>query len=764
MVNSITRPPWRPRARAWEVPGVMRWRRDDPVACAVGYAAPVKTSRVRWIAIMALAFAIGCDGPVVPSDAGTDAGREYVPEPFAPTAATMAYCEGDDSAIEERITTLLRELTPAEKIELMHGASSVLANGVWLASANERLGIPGLHMLDGPRGLSAFSEKNGTAFPVGMMRGATWDPELERRVGAAMGRELASAGADVLLAPTVNILRHPRWGRAQETYGEDTFHIGSMAVGFIEGVQSEGVLASVKHFAANSIEDTRHEVNVEIDERSLREIYLPHFRRAVQDARAGSVMSAYNQVNGQYCDLNHHLLTDILKGEWEFAGLVESDWILGTHGDSESVLAGLDIEMPTDLEFSRLGGALARGEITEADLDGSVRRILRAQLCFSLDGQGADDPSARETPEHLALAREVAERGIVLLEDRPAAGETTPVLPLDAASLHEIVVLGRAADVENIGDRGSSSVTPSDVVTALEGIQARAGSATTITHLAGDTLSADDEAAVARADAAVIVTGLLADDEGEAEIGAGDRASLELAPSEVALVRAVAALNPRVIVVLEGGAAITVSDWVEDIEALLFAFYPGERGGEAIAAILFGDVNPSGRLPFSVPVREADLPTFDNTSATVTYGYFHGYRHLEHEGITPAYPFGFGRSYTSFDLDNLALSTDTLANDGTLTVTVDVTNTGAMRGIETVQVYIAVPSSRVERAPKDLRGFVQVALAPAETQTVSIDIAARDLAFYDVDAAGWEVEPTDYTVLVGTSAADTPLTAGFRVP
>ncbi len=723
-----------------------------------------------WFLCAALVALAACDGPAAgdagPGDGGPpDAGRTYVPEAFEPTEATRAYCQGDDDAIEARITELLAELTPQEKIALLHGSGPALVDRTWEASVNERLGIPGLHMLDGPRGLSRFTGVNGTAFPVAMLRGATWDPALERRVGAAMARELRSVGADVLLAPTINILRHPRWGRAQETYGEDVHHMGELGVAFIEGVQAEGVIASAKHYAANSIEDTRHHVDVRMDERTLREIYLPHFRRAVVEARVGSVMSAYNRVNGDYCDMSRHLLTDILKEEWQFAGFVESDWVLGTHADVESLRAGLDVEMPAPLEFRGLYRALAAGELEEAEIDRAVRRVLRAQLCFGLEArERTDDPSGRDTAEHSELALEVARRGIVLLKNERADGAPDtdpPVLPLDRGAVSSIVVLGRAADVENIGDEGSSSVSPSDVVTALEGLRERAGAGVTVTPVTGD--PAEQSAVIAAADAVVVVTGLLAEDEGESDIGAGDRDSLALPSAEVELVQAVAALNPRVIVVLEGGAAITVSPWVDDVEALLFAFYPGQRGGHAIADVIFGDVNPSGRLPFSVPAREEDLPLFDNTSLAVTYDYWHGYRHLERAGAAPAYAFGFGLSYTSFALSELALESAALAPDGTLTATVDVTNTGAVAGIETVQAYVRVVTSRVERAPKDLRAFAQVALEPGETRTVTLTIAARDLAFWDSDAAAWEVEATDYELLVGHGSADLPLAAAFRV-
>ncbi len=485
------------------------------------------------------------DAPA-PDAAPADAAPEYAPEPFEPTEATRAWCPGDDDAVEARITELLGELSTDEKVALLAGDTALIRD-TWNVPGNARLGLPGLHMLDGPRGVSGFGGRRATAFPVAMMRGATWDPALEESVGRAIAVEARAAGADVLLAPTINLLRHPRWGRAQETYSEDTAHMAAFGVAFVRGVQAEGVLASVKHFAVNSIEDTRHRVDVRIDERALREVYLPHFRRAVVEAHAASVMSAYNQVNGRFCDLNHHLLTEILKEEWRFPGFVESDWILGTHGDVESLRAGLDIEMPTGIHFHRLAAAVEEGELTLAEVDRSVRRVLRAQLCYGLDGRSPTfDDAARETPEHLALAREVARRGVVLLRNEPVDG--SPVLPLRAGS---VAVLGRTAAVENIGDRGSSWVKPSRVVTALAGLVERLGE-DAVTHLPGDVLDEGSAATVAAADAAIVVTGLTADDEGEGDIGAGDRKSLSLAAEEVALLRAVVAVQPRTVVVLHG--------------------------------------------------------------------------------------------------------------------------------------------------------------------------------------------------------------------
>lgn len=703
-------------------------------------------------------------------DAGVDApmpdgGRTYVPDPFTPTPDTIAYCQGhDDAAIEARITALLAELSLPEKLAMMHGASVGVVDNTWVVEGNARTGMPGFHMLDGPRGVSSFTRLHATAFPVAMMRGATWDPALEERVGQAMAVEIRSAGADVILAPTINILRHPRWGRAQETYSEDTVHMGALALSFVRGVQSEGVLASAKHFAANSIENTRHSVNVVMDERTLREIYLPHFRRLVVEGHVASVMSAYNQLDGLFCDEQPHLLTEILRDEWGFSGFVESDWLFGTHGDVESVRAGLDIEMPALSHFRPLLAAVSSGELDEHELDVSVRRILRAQLCFGLDelpprvrGTIIDDPTQRETPAHLALAEEVARRGIVLLRNEGDA------LPIDAGATGSIVVLGRNADEENIGDRGSSGVESTEVITAIEGLTTRAGSSTTVTHIPGTTLDAAAEATIRAADVVIIVTGLDKDDEGEGDIAAGDRESLELPAEDLALVHAVAALHDRVVVVLEGGGPLLTRGWEAEVESILFAFYPGSRGGQAIAEIVFGDFAPSGRLPFSVPVAESDLPPFDNVSTTVTYGFFHGYRHLAHEGTAAAYPFGFGLSYTTFAYSNLVVSTDTLAPDGSLTATVTVTNEGTRTAIETVQLYVAAMGSRVERAPEDLRGFAQVELAGGASADVTITLSAADLAFWDEAASAFEVEAIDYELRVGASSGDPRLTSMVHV-
>ncbi|TFH23682.1 MAG: glycosyl hydrolase, partial [Myxococcales bacterium] len=665
-----------------------------------------------------------------------------------------AFCGDSHQAVEGRIDDLLAKLSLEEKVIQMHGNSSLTGSG-WGTAGNAALGIPGFRMLDGPRGVSLFAG-NGSAFPVAIARGASWDVGLERRVGKAIGLEARAKGASVILAPVTSVIRHPRWGRSQESYGEDPLHIGRMGVAFVKGAQQH-VISSVKHFAVNSIEDTRMTVDVTVDERTLREIYLPHFRMVVEDADVASVMSAYNLVNDAYCAENSHLLSDILKGEWGFRGFVESDWIFGTHNTVPSALAGLDIEMPIPLIYGQpLIDAVNLGDIDESVIDGALRRILRAQPCFRLDTDPPlPQPDAVESPAHVDLALEAALKGSVLLENKAAA------LPLDRALLTEIVVTGPLADEENIGDSGSSNVAPTEIVTVLEGMQARSG-AVTITHVA-DPSTPGGMASIAGADAVVVVTGLTSGDEGEQLVGSGDRDSYSLPLDREQLILAVAALNARTIVVLEGGSAIGVEGWIDEVEALLMAWYPGMQGGNAIADLLFGDANPSGKLPLVAAVQESDLPPFINDQDEVTYDYYHGYRLLDRDAVAPRYPFGYGLSYTNYSYSDLTIVDSNLEIDDTLRVTFNVTNTANMAGEEVAQLYVSTVGSSVDRPVRDLEGFARVSLAPGQTKTVSIEVPVDHLAYYDVTLPGWRVETIEYGVHVGPSSADLPLEASFTV-
>ncbi len=687
-------------------------------------------------------------------DDGGQGSATPTPGPIATPTANLGFCDGDLPRVEARIDDLLPRMTLEEKVAQMHGSG--FTDGLWETSGNEALDIPKLRMTDGPRGVGALTGVS-TAFPVAMARGATWNPEIEERVGEAIGKEVAAKGGNVLLAPTINILRHPRWGRAQETYSEDPLHMGDMGVAFIRGVQQH-VVASAKHYAANSIEDLRFSVDVSVDQRTLREIYLPHFRRAVQEANVGSVMTAYNLVNGLYCAENGPLLGEILKGEWGFLGFVESDWVLGTRSTVASALAGLDIEMPgPNFYGDPLVAAVENGDVPESVIDDAVRAILRVKFCFGLDEDSpAPDPEIVAGTAHGALALDVARQAIVLLENRNGA------LPLRRDGIESIAVVGALADTPNIGDTGSSNVNPPYVITPLQGLQNHAGSVV-VHSLASDTLTIAEEATIAGADAAIVVVGLTADDEGENTVGAGDRTTMSLSDEHQQLIKSVAGLQGRTIVVLEGGSAITMQGWQNDVGAILIAWYPGQEGGNAIAEVLYGDVNPAGRLPITFPKAETDLPEFINDSNAVTYDYYHGYRYLDRAGTEPLYAFGHGLSYTTFEYSNLQLSTSTLSADGAVAVSVDVTNTGTVEGADIVQLYVGYEGSRVERAPLDLETFGRVSLEPGQTETVNMALRANDLAFYDVESAAWVVEPISYSVNVGSSSRNLPLSATIQV-
>jgi beta-glucosidase len=659
---------------------------------------------------------------------------------------------GDDDGAGARARKLVAQMTIEEKVAQMAGDGPIpLPEGglLWGSPGVERLGIPPFVMADGPRGVAPV--QGATTFPVGMARGASWDPALERRVGAAMGRELRAAGGNVLLAPTINNLRHPGWGRSQETYGEDVHLLSRMAVAFVQGAQ-EYVLASPKHYAANSIEDTRFDVDVTIDERTLREIYLPQFRAAVAEGGAAAVMTAYNSVNGQFCGENGQLVREILKTEWGFNGFVMSDWVFGTHSTLGSARSGLDLEMPVARFYGDdLLTAVADGRVAESLIDEAVGRMVRKKLEYGLDQPGQPDRNVLGSEEHLALAREMAARGAVLLKNEYQA------LPLDADALDRIVVVGVLADTPNTGDKGSSNTRPTFVATPLQGIEALVGDRVSVDYIGRDKLDPGDLERIASADAVIVVTGLTYEDEGEGLIGAGDRTDLGLPAERVQLIRDVAAVSSRAIVVLEGGGAITMGDWLPDIDALLMAWYPGQMGGYAIADLLFGRVNPSGKLPITFPRSLDQLPFFDNQSLVVNYDYFHGYRYIDRNGSTPEFPFGFGLSYTTFAIDRFRASQSQARAADVVRFSVDVTNTGTSAGAEVVQLYVTCPGSAVERAELELKGFARVSLDPGETKTVEIPVPVNSLAYYDVTRAAWVLEALEHKVYAGTSSRDIPL-------
>jgi beta-glucosidase len=579
------------------------------------------------------------------------------------------------------------------------------------AARVERLGVPGFAFSDGPRGVVIGP---ATCFPVSMARGATWDVDLEERIGDAIGRELRAVGADLYGGVCVNVLRHPAWGRAQETYGEDPHHVGEMGAALARGVQRHA-MACVKHFACNSMENARFKVDVTVDEVALHEVYLPHFRRIVDEGVA-SVMSAYNAVNGAWCGESGPLLIDVLRDEWGFEGFVISDWIYGMRDAGPSITAGLDVEMPSPMmRWPQLDGALAAGECTWADIDACVTRTMTALLRHAASpGPGQPRPAldALASPAHRALAREAAAKSIVLLRNEPIDGGP-PVLPLDGPLLTQVAVLGDLADLRNLGDGGSSDVYAPEVVTVLEGLRAAlpdvevvyddgtdrtvaaavAGSADVAIVVAGYTREdegeyigdtgtkhlrsllppPDDEALAAAFTAAVAAdpgpvippSALPRRDarprrgegggDGEAVTGGfstgGDRRALTLHPEDEALITAVAATGTPTVVVVISGSAVVMEAWRGDVAAIVQLWYSGMEGGHALADVLLGRVDASGRLPCTIPADEAHLPPFDPDADHVVYDAWHGYWRLARDGHDAAHPFGFGlRGWLRTDL------------------------------------------------------------------------------------------------------------------
>jgi beta-glucosidase len=675
-----------------------------------------------------------------------------------------------EAQIEEKAKDLLAQMTLREKVKQMSGDWSMMIEGIGMvrvynprpipAGENLRLGIPGVRFSDGPRGVVMY---HSTCFPVSMARGAAWDVDLEERIGDAIGVEARSQGANFFGGVCINLLRHPAWGRAQETYGEDPYHLGEMGAALVRGVQRH-IMACAKHYALNSMENARFKVDVQVDERALHEVYLPHFKRCVDEGVA-SIMSAYNKVNGEWCGHNTHLLRDILKGEWGFQGLVLSDFVWGVRGGKAAALGGLDIEMPFTKHYGKkLVKLVERGEVPGAVVDEAVLRILRQKIRFAQVGEpGRYGPHTVVCDAHRALAREAAQKGMVLLKNEPAGDGGQPLLPIDRERVHRIALIGHLAAVPNTGDKGSSQVRPPYVVTPLEGLRAAAGAKVEIIFNDGRSPAAAAETA-RQADLAIAVVGYTHRDEGEYITGfgptkGGDRKSLTLPAQDEALIGAVVAAQARTVVVMMGGSAIITDAWRGQVLALLMAWYPGMEGGHALADLLFGAINPSGKLSCTFPTSEAQLPFFDRDADRIEYGSYHGYRLLDRQGEEPAFPFGFGLSYTSFAYRNLELEQDANAvgPDGRVRIGVEITNTGPVAGGEVAQLYVGYADSRLERPVKELKGFARVQLEPGETRRVAFELPVRSLATYDPERRGWAVEPMAYQVYVGPSSADQDL-------
>lgn len=708
---------------------------------------------------------------------GVPGGGEQQPNPIGldgvdtssgqPPAVCSSYqpervIELPDPEADPALASRVDGMPIAQRVRQMYGFPNCDYSGTqcFQQQAIDEQDLPVWEMRDGPRGVRRLGAGPATAFPVPVARAASFDVDLEQRIGDAIGRQMLAFKYDLMLAPTVNTLRHPGWGRSQETYGEDTVVLGNLGAALIRGIQQH-VPACIKHFAANTTEGNRESVSANMDQQTLREVYTRQFEIAIEKSDPACVMAAYNKVNNTYSAQNRELLTDLLRDEWDWKGFVISDWG-AVKSTLPSALAGTDLEMPNNAYYGSLLAQLPGNPDLGARISQAVRRVLNVKRHWQQLDEGYRtndayqgrpiDESIINQPDMLALAEEAAEKGMVLLENRDQ------LLPLQQGA--RLLVVGPDGDIARLGDSGSSQVAPADnqVVTPLAGLQAVGG---------GHGATVDFQPTLAGAltaapnyDAVVLVVGMQHTDEGEGYGGGDDRESLDLGGPHPELwteqkprawIEQLATANPNLIVVLEVGGAI-VEPSLERARALLYSFYPGQSGGTALGRLLFGEANFSGKLPFTVASDASHYPVFGDSGEAAEYQYLHGYRKFDAEGLTPRYFFGSGISYTTFAYTNLSVPCSSgVTPNGVLVAEVDVENTGSVPGAEIVQLYVGFPRSAVRRSVKELKAFTRVELAPGEKKRVQLTVPARDFRYYD-EANGWSMEFVEHVVLVGPSA------------
>ncbi len=682
-------------------------------------------------------------------------------QPAQPAANAACPWVGSSAPVSQRVAQLLGQMSLAQKITLVHGAGGSYVGNT---PAIPALCIPALNLEDGPEGVGD-GMTGVTQLPAPVAAAATWDPAAEQSYGAVIGAEDAGKGVNIDLGPTVNIDRDPRWGRAFESLSEDPYLAGRLSAAEIRGVQSQGVLAQVKHLGVYNQETNRNTPsdNAIIDTRTLQEIYLPQFQAATQQGAASSVMCSYATVNGTYACENPTLLNNALDTEFGFPGFVTSDWG-ATHSTVASANAGLDQEMPgADYFGSGLQNAVNSGQVSTTTLNNMVGRILTEMFAFGLfdrpvsGGTGATVTNAA----HVATAASVAEEGSVLLKN------SNNLLPLNTSSVRSIAVLGDDASTNAETDGGGSAgVNSSGTVTPLQAITSRAGSGVSVQYSQGasssGTSSSTEQAAVnlAKNSNVAIIFANLFESEGS------DLGGIGLPGNYNQLISDVAAVNPNTIVVLNTGSAVTMP-WLSSVAGVFESWYPGQQDGNAIAALLFGDVNPSGKLPVTFPKSLSDVPAStaaqwpgQNGQVRYSEGVDVGYRWYQAKNIAPLFPFGFGLSYTSFGFTNLHVSA--LAANGTATVTATVTNTGSRAGADVAQLYVGDPATTGE-PPEQLKGFQRVSLQPGASTTVSFPVSLHDLAYWNTASNGWTTATGNYTIMVGDSSASPQLSGTLAV-
>jgi beta-glucosidase len=653
---------------------------------------------------------------------------------------------------EQRANLLLHAMTLDEKITMVHGVDPRPIKGyVGYVPANPRLSIPALRLADGRAGVGNGA-KDVTLLPAPIAATASWDTALLHTYGEVLGDEEWRKGTNVSLAPSIDVVRVPEWGRTFESYGEDPYFNGQMAIAEIQGIQSQGPIANANMYLTMNQEDDRFKEDSVVDRRTLHEIYLPPFEAAVKEGHVGTVMCAYVKTNGTYSCENPYLLNNLLKKQVDFQGWVMSDWG-ATHSTVASANGGLDQEMPGDKYYgSALKAAIQNGQVSITTLDEHVRRILVTMFRYGLfdkEQTGTWDSYVR-TPAHAAFSLRAAEQGTVLLKN---AGN---ILPL--GETQSVAVIGAAGGVKpKVSGGGSSGMVAPYVVTPVEGIRKRLGGRARVSYADGSDPAKAAE--VARTADIAIVFVNTDDSEGE------DRPNLELPNHQDELVQAVATANPNTIVVLHTGGPVLMP-WVEKVRGLIEAWYPGQEDGNAIAVILYGDVNPSGRLPLTFPRSATDIPTSTkeqwpgvNGNSTYSEKLDVGYRWYDANHVEPLYPFGYGLSYTTFRLSDLVVTPkriNEVDSGKNIQVSLRVTNTGKRAGAEVVQVYVEQPEQNGE-PPRQLRAFAKVTLTAGQTQKVTLGLNGRSFSIYDTELHRWKVPGGNYGIMVGTSSRDLPL-------
>jgi len=667
--------------------------------------------------------------------------------------------EGEQKIPIGQFACVLRDFSPRESAEFANKIQKYVLE-------NSRLKIP---ILIHDECLHGCMAKGSTIFPQAIAMSCTWDPELIREMAVAIGKETRARGIHQALSPTINIARDPRCGRTEETYGEDPYLASKFAVAFIEGLQSQKVAATPKHYAANFVGDGgRDSYPIHFSERLLREVYFQTFKAAVEKAGAMSIMSAYNSIDGVPCTANKWLLTDVLRNEWGFKGYVVSDYMAVTHLITKhrvasskeeaaklALEAGLDVELPDSDCFENIVNLVKQGKLNQEVLDNAVRRVLRVKFWLGLFDDPYVDPDYAEKindhPAHRELALKIARESIVLLKN------DSDILPLDK-NIKKIAVIGPNADIPRMGGYSGYGVK---IVTPLEGIKNKVSKSTEVYYAQGCELIGDSkkgfEEAIKIAEKCDVAILFMGDSVPETQGEQRDRHNLDLPGVQEDLIKAICATGIPVIVVLINGSAITMTKWINDVKAVLEAWYPGEEGGNAIADVLFGDYTPGGKLTITFPKHVGQLPLYYNHRPT---GRVDDYCDLR--GRQALFEFGYGLSYTKFKYSNLRLSKEKVPIDGVLEVSFDIENIGKFDGDEVAQLYLRKEYSQVARPVKELKGFKRISLKKGEKKTVTLKLTEEELGFYDRNL-NFVVEPGRYEIMIGSSSEDIRLRAFFDV-